>query len=135
VRQPSLGGIITVGKGDNSPEFSLGQAERKSAYMRFMLTYRISPEKGNALAREENLRQTVQAIVEQINPEAAYFTPMEGARGGYLVVNLDDASQIAAMAEPLFIGLDATVQIHPVMTGEDLDKATPALEQAVQRYR
>jgi hypothetical protein len=102
--------------------------------MRFMLTFRIPPEKGNALAREGNLRSTVGSIVEQINPEAAYFTPMEGARGGYLVLNMDDASQIAAMAEPLFIGLDASVQIHPVMTGEDLDKATPALEQAAQRY-
>jgi hypothetical protein len=102
--------------------------------MRFMLTFLISPEKGHALAREGNLRPTVQAIVEQINPEAAYFTPIEGARGGYLVVNLDDASQIAAMAEPLFLGLDATVEIHPVMKGEDLDRATPALEQAAQRY-
>ncbi|MCA1719440.1 MAG: hypothetical protein LC781_22325 [Actinobacteria bacterium] len=102
--------------------------------MRFMLTFRISPEKGNALARDGNLRPTVQAIVEEINPEAAYFTPIEGARGGYLVLNMDDASQIPAIAEPLFIGLDATVQIHPVMTAEDLERATPAIEQAAQRY-
>jgi hypothetical protein len=86
------------------------------------------------LAREGNLRPPVQSIVEEINPEAAYFCPMEGARGGYLVLNMDDASQIPAMAEPLFIGLDATVQIHPVMTAEDLERATPAIEQAAQRY-
>ena len=83
--------------------------------MRFMLTFRISPEKGHALAREGNLRPTVKSIGEEINPEAAYFGPMEGARGGYLVLNMDDASQIAAIAEPLFKGLDATVQIHPVI--------------------
>ena len=47
---------------------------------------------------------------------------------------MDDASQIPAIAEPLFLGLDATVQIHPVMTPEDLEKATPAIEQAAQRY-
>ena len=99
-----------------------------------MLTFRVSPEKGNELARDGNLRPTVQSIVEEINPEAAYFTPMEGARGGYLVINMDDASQIPAIAEPLFIGLDATVQIHPVMTAEDLERATPAIEQAAQRY-
>ena len=86
------------------------------------------------MARDGNLRPTVQSIVEEINPEAAYFTPMEGARGGYLVLNMDDASQIPAMAEPLFVGLDATVQIHPVMTAEDLERATPAIEQAAQRY-
>ena len=86
------------------------------------------------MAREGNLRPTVQSIVEEIKPEVAYFCPMEGARGGYLVLNMDDASQIPAMAEPLFIGVDATVQIHPVMTAEDLERATPAIEQAAQRY-
>jgi len=30
--------------------------------MRFMLTFRISPEKGNALARDGNLRPTVQQL-------------------------------------------------------------------------
>ena len=53
----------------------------------------------------------------------------------YLVVNMDDASQIPAMAEPLFLGMGATVQIHPVMTPEDLQKkAGPALEQAARKY-
>jgi hypothetical protein len=102
--------------------------------MRFMLTVRVPNEKGNELARDGSLGQTIQSILEEINPEAAYFTDMEGARGGYLVLNMDDASQIPAIAEPLFIGLDATVQIHPVMTPEDLERATPAIEQAAQRY-
>jgi hypothetical protein len=37
-------------------------------------------------------------------PEATYFADIEGARGGYLVINMDDASQVPAMAEPLFLG-------------------------------
>jgi hypothetical protein len=57
-----------------------------------------------------------------------------GARGGYLIVNMDDASQLPAMAEPLFFGMGATIQVHLVMTPEDLQKATPALEQAAQKY-
>ena len=102
--------------------------------MRFMLTFRFPNEKGNELARDGNLSQTVQSILEEIEPEAAYFTDMEGARGGYLVINMDDASQIPAMAEPLFLGLDATVQIHPVMTPEDLGRASSAIEQVAQKY-
>jgi hypothetical protein len=47
---------------------------------------------------------------------------------------MDDASQIPAMAEPLFLGLGATIQVHPVMTPEDLAKGTPAIEQAAQKY-
>ena len=44
-------------------------------------------------------------------------------RGGYLVVHMDDASQIPAIVEPLFLGLGATVQFHPVFTLEDVPTA------------
>ena len=103
--------------------------------MRFMLTFRIPPEKGNAMIKDGTLDQTLRSILEELEPEAAYFTPIEGARAGYLFINMDDASQIPPMVEPLFIGLDATVQIHPVMVPEDLQKAGLAMEQAVQKYR
>jgi hypothetical protein len=69
-------------------------------------------------------------MMEELEPEAAYFSDIEGARGGYIVVNMDDAFQIPAMAEPLFLGLGATIQVHPVMTPDDLVKGTPAIEQA-----
>jgi hypothetical protein len=102
--------------------------------MRFMITCRIPVDKGNELAKTGSLGSTIQSIMEELNPEAAYFSDIEGARGGYIVVNMDDASQIPAIAEPLFLGLDATIQVHPVMTLEDLGKATPAIEQAAQKY-
>jgi hypothetical protein len=62
------------------------------------------------------------------------FTGVEGARGGYLIVNMDDASQLPAMAEPLFLGLGATVQIQPVFTLDDMPRVTEAVEQARQKY-
>jgi hypothetical protein len=103
--------------------------------MRFMLTVQIPMDKGNAWVREGQIDQTWQAILSDLKPEAAYFGGRYGARGAYLVINMDDASQIPAMAEPLFLGLDATVEFHPVMTPEDLQKAGPAIQQAVQKYR
>jgi hypothetical protein len=102
--------------------------------MRFMITCRIPVEKGNELAKNGSLGSTIQSILEELKPEAAYFSDIEGARGGYIVVNMDDASQIPAIAEPLFLGLGATIQVHPVMIPEDLDKATPAIEQAARTY-
>jgi hypothetical protein len=102
--------------------------------MRFMITCRIPVEKGNELAKNGTLGETIRSIMEELEPEAAYFSDIEGARGGYIVVNMDDVSQIPAMAEPLFLGLGATIQVHPVMTPEDLAKGTPAIEQAAQKY-
>jgi len=102
--------------------------------MRFMITCRIPMDKGNELARNGSLGQTIQTIMEELQPEAAYFSDIDGARGGYIVVNMDDASQIPAMAEPLFLGLGATIQVHPVMIPEDLAKGMLAIEQAAQKY-
>ena len=100
--------------------------------MRFMLTFRVPMDEGNAGIKDGSLGQTLETIIDELNPEAAYFGPIEGARGGYLVVNFDEPSQIPAIAEPLFLGLGATIQISPVFTPEEMP--TQALEQAAQKY-
>jgi hypothetical protein len=102
--------------------------------MRFMLTFQIGLEEGNAAAKNGSLGRTIESILNEIKPEAAYFADIDGSRGGYLIINMDDASQIPAIAEPLFLGLGAIIKIHPVMTPEDLGRAAPAIEQAGQRY-
>ena len=102
--------------------------------MRFMLTFRVPPEQGNAAMKDGSFMSAFQSVVEELQPEAAYFTPIEGARGGYLIVNMDDASQIPAITEPLFLGMGATVQVHPVFTLEDVPRITEPIEQARQKY-
>jgi hypothetical protein len=102
--------------------------------MRCILTFRISPEEGNAAMKDGRFMSTFQSIMEELQPEAAYFTGVEGARGGHLIVNMDDASQLPAIAEPLFLGLGATIQIQPVFTLDDMPRVTEAVEQARQKY-
>jgi hypothetical protein len=102
--------------------------------MRFMITFRIPVERGNAAVKDGSLNDLTQSILEDLKPEAAYFVDIDGARGGHLVVNIDDASQIPAMVEPLFLALDATIQVHPVFTPEDIPRALEGLQQAAQKY-
>jgi len=99
-----------------------------------MLTFRIPTEQGNAVIKDGRLAQLTQSILDDLKPEAVYFGDIDGARGGYLVVNMDDASQIPALAEPLFLGMGATIKVHPVMTVDDLMQAGPAIEHAAQKY-
>jgi hypothetical protein len=102
--------------------------------MRFMLTVRIPPEEGNAAMKDGNFMPAFQSILEELKPEAAYLAEIEGARGGYFVVNIDDASQMPAIFEPFFLALGATVQIHPVFIPDDMPRVTEAKEQAVRKY-
>jgi hypothetical protein len=95
----------------------------------------MNPEKGDQLIKEGRIGETMGSIMEQLQPEAAYFTDVEGTRGGFLVVNMEDASQIPALTEPLFLEVGATVHMQPVMTLEDLrGPAGEALEQMAQKY-
>jgi hypothetical protein len=102
--------------------------------MRFMLTFQIGLEEGNAAVKDGTLGQTIESILNDIEPEAAYFADIDGSRGGYLVINMDDVSQIPAIVEPLFLELGATLKIHPVMTAEDMGRANEAFEQVAQKY-
>jgi hypothetical protein len=80
----------------------------------------------------QNSRQ--EAILDEIKPEAAYFVAEGGHRSAILFVNMDDASQIPAIAEPWFLAVNGTVEFQPVMKMEDLLKAGPSIEKAVKKF-
>jgi len=66
--------------------------------------------------------KTLEMIMQKLKREAAYFAPMDGKRSGLIFFNLDQPSQIIEACEPLFSGLNAAVELIPVMNGDDLRK-------------
>ena len=102
--------------------------------MRVLLKVNMPVEAANAAAKAGKLASTIQSILEDLKPEAAYFTDDRGQRTGYLLLDLKEASQIASICEPWFLALNAAIEIHPVMIPEDLAKASTGIEQAVKKY-
>jgi hypothetical protein len=103
--------------------------------MRMLMQISIPVESGNRAARTGALGKTFQKIVEALKPEAAYFTATaEGERGGFIVFDMKDTSQIPAAAEPFFLTYNAKIHLTPVMNAEDLAKAGPSIEKAVKEY-
>ncbi len=96
--------------------------------MRFMLTVRFGMEAGNAAVSNGKVAQLLQSAMEQLKPEAAYFGPIDGNRGCYLVVNFDDPSRIPSITESFFQNLHATVTFVPVMSPDELAKGVAALQ-------
>ena len=91
--------------------------------MRVMVRWTVPVEKGNQAIADGSLRRTLSEMGEKLKPEAAYFWAEDGKRAGMMVVDMADSSQIARIAEPLFMQLNASVQFVPVMNGNDLAKA------------
>jgi hypothetical protein len=87
-----------------------------------MLRWTVPVEKGNEAIRDGSLQRTMESLMEELKPEAAYFFPEGGERAGQMVFDMTDPSQIPQIAERLFLALDAAVEFLPVMNGDDLRK-------------
>jgi hypothetical protein len=103
--------------------------------MRMLLRVSIPAEDGNAAAKAGTLASTVEQIVAGLKPEAAYFfADDEGNRSGSIVFDMQDSSQIPAVAEPWFLAFNAKVSLRPVMSPQDLAKAGPSIGEAAKKY-
>src|SRR5438093_1813561 len=102
--------------------------------MRCLLKVSIPVDTGNAAISDGTLPRTIESILAELKPEAAYFSEENGKRTGFIFFDLKETSQIPAVAEPWFLAFNAQVQIHPAMNLEDLKKAGPGIERAVKNY-
>ena len=91
--------------------------------MRFVMHVSLPVEKFNDALRAGTAGQTLGRILEEIKPEAAYFTAADGQRGGFLIVNMESTSEMVRLAEPFFLNFDAKVQFLPCMTPQDLQNS------------
>jgi hypothetical protein len=103
--------------------------------MRMLLRVSIPVETGNAAAKDGSLGSTIEGILADLKPEAAYFLADDnGNRSGSIVFDMKDTSQIPAIAEPWFLAFNAKVSLRPVMNPQDLAKAGPSIGKAAKRY-
>lgn len=91
--------------------------------MRFVLQISLPADRFNRAVLDGSVGKKMAKILEETKPEAAYFCAKDGKRGGFLIVNMTDASEMPRLAEPWFLNFDATVEFLPAMTAEDLQKS------------
>ena len=102
--------------------------------MRIMIKFAFPTDAGNSAIRDGKVEKIFQALSEELKPEAAYFFPEGGERAGFFVVDMKESSQIAEIAERFFFGLNARVEMVPVMAVEDLQKGLSGVQGIIQRY-
>jgi hypothetical protein len=102
--------------------------------MRMMIKFAIPIDAGNEANRNGKLQKVFQQLAEDLKPEAAYFFPEGGERAGFFVVDMRESSQVAEIGERFFYGMNARIEMTPVMNAEDLQKALSGVRATVQRY-
>ncbi len=91
--------------------------------MRMMMIASMPVEQFNAAVKDGSTQAKMKKIMDQLKPEAAYFTAINGKRTAVLIVDLADPSKIPSLAEPWFLTFNASVDFYPVMVPQDLAAA------------
>jgi len=91
--------------------------------MRILLRVTMPHEPFNTFVKDGSASAKMKRILDELKPEAAYFTELDGRRTGLLIIQMEDTSQIPSIAEPWFLTFSANVEFHPVMLPQDLAKS------------
>ena len=102
--------------------------------MRFLMKAVTPTDRGNQAVREGTLASIVEDLLAATSPEAVYFGLQDGKRTTWMVVDLQDATEIPAICERLFLALGSACELIPVMTPADLANAGPHFEAALKKY-
>ena len=102
--------------------------------MRMMIKFAFPVEVGNEAIRSGKIETVLTQIAEELKPEAAYFFPEGGERAGLLVVDMTASSQVVEIAERFFLGLNARIEMVPVMAMDDIQKGLSGIDEIIRRY-
>jgi len=102
--------------------------------MRFLVKVSIPNEAANKAIRDGTFAKTMSRALDELKPEAVYFSAIDGQRTGFIVADMKDAHQMVSVAEPWFLAFNASVEFYPAMTPEDLQRGGPDMERAAKTY-
>ncbi|MGE5470994.1 MAG: panthothenate synthetase [Bacteroidota bacterium] len=91
--------------------------------MRMLMKVKFPNPEFNAAIRKGNAGDTLRRIIDEIRPEAVYFSEMDGLRGAIMIVDVTEPARVPALAEPWFLSFNAEVSFHVVMSPDDLGQA------------
>ncbi len=103
--------------------------------MRMMMKVKMDTEAASGLIADGSMPELMQAHLERLQPEAAFFGPENGVRTGFFVFDLKDPSDLPWLSEPLFSRFGATIEMFPVMNQEDLQKGLQKLGEEAGNQR
>ena len=91
--------------------------------MRMLIQVKIPHKEFNAYVKDGTVGQKVKRIFDEVKPEAVYFTEYDGQRGLIMIADVVEPSAVPKIAEPWFLMFNADVELHIVMSPDELEKA------------
>ena len=102
--------------------------------MRMLLKAQPDTLSTNPKIKDGSVGEELNSILTDLKPEVVYFYFENGRRTAQMIFDLQDQSELPAIAEPWFLAFGADVMVTPVLDLEDFGKIAPALGEIGQRY-
>jgi hypothetical protein len=90
--------------------------------MRMLIHVKIPNRDFNVYVKDGSAGKKMKHILEEMKPEAVYFTEYDGCRGAIIIADVTEPSDVPKIAEPWFLMFNAKVEFHIVMSSADLEK-------------
>ena len=103
--------------------------------MRFLILAKIPTEDGNKMVQDPNFLRKLEEYIIKVKAEATYFFEADGNRVASFIVDIESTERIPVLLEPLFSGMGAHVELHAVMSFDDLKKGIPQAVVEANSYR
>ena len=91
--------------------------------MKFIVEVDFPLEPFSSYVRQGSAGEKIGEALGAIKPEVIYFTDNGPGRGALMIVELDSASQVPHVTEPLMLNFDASVHYRIAISPEDLQSA------------
>ena len=96
--------------------------------MRLMMTIRIPVEHGNKAVQDGSMSKAFESLFEKLNPEATYFTMLDGLRGAIIIYEAEEQYKLLDFHEPMFAAMGALIDEQPVLNWDDMQRAFAELK-------
>ncbi len=88
--------------------------------MRTLVRISMDTGAGNTAIKNGTLEKLIASTMQELKPEAAYFFADGGKRTASFIFDLKSSSDIPSIAEPWFMGVNASIEFIPVMNADDV---------------
>jgi len=96
-----------------------------------MLKIIIPTEAGSRTIKDGTLPKILEGAMSRLKAEATYFVAENGLRTAMIFFDMRDSADIPQIVEPLFMGIDAELELLPIMNADDLRKGLKAAMEAM----
>ena len=91
--------------------------------MKFIVEVDFPLEPFSTYVRKGTAGEKIGEVLGAIKPEVIYFTDSGVGRGAMMIIEVDSASQVPHVTEPLMLNFDASVHYRLAMAPEELQSA------------